>query len=82
MFVYTNTKKTKTFVKLQTLYNIFNMPSLLYTAEQAGIAGLNIENVYSEYEEAYKDIAVLVKKNILLRTKARLYFAALAVPNI
>lgn len=82
MFVYTNTKKTKTFVKLQTPYNIFNMQSLLLIAEQAGIAGLDIENVYSEYEAAYNDIAGLVEQNVLLRTKTRLYSAALAVPNV
>jgi hypothetical protein len=82
VFVYFNSKHTKMYVKLQTVYNIYNTQSLLDCAKQSGMAGLCIENVYAEYDTAYSDVNTLVDKNILLRTKTRLYFAALAIPNI
>ena len=80
LFVYS--RKSELYVKSYTAYNIYSKRSLLAEAKKKGLKGLNLELVYSEYTAAFRHVAMLVKKNVLIQTKTRLYLAALAVPNI
>ena len=68
-------------IKKKTLYNIYNMPSLLAAASKHGLGGLNLEDIYSEYDDAFEDVETLVEEKKLIRTKTRVYsVSAAALP--
>ena len=61
-----------------TAYNIYNIASMEKTAESFGFAGLNLEEIYAEYDNAFEDVEELIKTQKLIATKTRVYSALVA----
>ena len=65
-------------LKKSTAYNIYNIASMEKTAESFGFAGLNLEEIYAEYDNAFEDVEELIKTQKLIATKTRVYSALVA----